>query len=176
MTVAANRRAPGRPIVAPVFVRAGVPGKACVKCLEWRSLEKFAKHESAAGGRRNTCTTCEGRMAYANHREKKIAAVRKYQASHPEKHREHQRAGNRRRHGRKMAGGGVSVAEYRELREMYGGICAYCPNTADTMDHVTPLSRGGLHHVDNLVPACRSCNYEKHASTLAEWRERQSRS
>ena len=37
------------------------------------------------------------------------------------------------------------------------------------MDHVLPLSRGGLHEVNNLVPACRKCNFNKHDKTLEEW-------
>ena len=41
--------------------------------------------------------------------------------------------------------------------------CAYCGATAVHLDHGIPLSRGGLHDIDNLVPACRMCNLHKHA-------------
>ena len=159
----------GKGLVAPVFVRDGVPGKVCVRCLEWRPLEKFAKHATCAGGRRNQCTTCGGRDAYAKHPERMIAAARKYQAEHPEKTREIKRANNRRRHGRKAEGAGVSVAEYREIVAIFDGACAYCGEPADTVDHVIPLSRGGQHDPANLVPACRACNFEKHTKTFDEW-------
>ena len=40
---------------------------------------------------------------------------------------------------------------------------------ADTLDHVTPLSKGGAHVIENLVPACRPCNSSKGDKLLADW-------
>lgn len=49
--------------------------------------------------------------------------------------------------------------------------CAYCNvATADTIDHVIPLIRGGTNREGNLLPACRPCNSSKGARTVAEWR------
>ncbi len=42
-----------------------------------------------------------------------------------------------------------------------GHACQYCGRTADSVDHVVPRSRGGGHHWDNLVAACRRCNGRK---------------
>ena len=43
--------------------------------------------------------------------------------------------------------------------------CQYCGkrlSTSDlTLDHVTPLSRGGRDSWDNVVTACRKCNHQK---------------
>ncbi len=50
--------------------------------------------------------------------------------------------------------------------------CAYCGGRATEIDHVSPISRGGLHTRANLAPACRSCNSSKHSSTVEEWRTR----
>jgi 5-methylcytosine-specific restriction endonuclease McrA len=48
--------------------------------------------------------------------------------------------------------------------------CAYCPDGQyEHMDHVVPLSRGGSHSMDNLVPACGRCNMSKGARLLSEW-------
>lgn len=55
--------------------------------------------------------------------------------------------------------------------EIYVGGRQKDPDTA-TRDHVTPLSRGGTNSKDNLVWACKSCNQEKGASTLEEYRAR----
>ncbi len=151
-----------RQIVAPIFVRDGVEGKACVKCLEWKPLPKFARHATCAGGRRNSCTTCEGRQAYANNPETCKRSVRKYQKSHPEAVREQKRASNRRRHGQKALGRGIKAKEWRAIRAAFDDRCAYCGDPATTMDHVIPLSRGGLHEPENVVPACKPCNFEKH--------------
>ncbi len=165
----------GKAIAAPIFVRDGVPGKACVKCLEWKPLEKFARHESCAGGRRNTCTTCEGRRARSNNPAACLRSVKQYQATHPEAVRLHRQVGHRSRYGRVKRGPGVSVAAYRAILAAYGGCCAYCGEPATTMDHVTPLAQGGLHEPGNVVPACRPCNSRKQNRTPEQWRAAQAR-
>lgn len=60
-----------------------------------------------------------------------------------------------------------------ELHESQGGRCAYCGRgmmpvgTASgawseaTIDHVVPLSRGGLDSAENVVMACLRCNVAK---------------
>ena len=49
------------------------------------------------------------------------------------------------------------------LRDRYR--CQYCnkefPPASLTLDHVTPLSRGGKTQWDNIVTACKSCNAKK---------------
>lgn len=42
-----------------------------------------------------------------------------------------------------------------------GHRCQYCGAHADSIDHVVPRSRGGLHVWDNVVAACRPCNVRK---------------
>ena len=158
------------PIVAPIFVRDGVEGKACTKCLEWKPLPKFARQKTCAGGRRNICTTCSGRLAYARNPERCKQTVRAYQKSHPEVVREQKRASNRRRHGQKAAGRGIKAREWRAIRAAFDDRCAYCGDPATTMDHVVPLSRGGLHEPENVVPACKPCNFEKHNKMPEDFR------
>lgn len=62
------------------------------------------------------------------------------------------------------------------------GRCTYCGvhlNPFDRMapdgfhiDHAIPYSRGGTDDLENLVPACRICNFSKSASTPEEWEAR----
>ena len=40
-------------------------------------------------------------------------------------------------------------------------LCAYCGIKADTIDHVIPRSRGGLHSWENCVASCTRCNHRK---------------
>jgi 5-methylcytosine-specific restriction endonuclease McrA len=49
-----------------------------------------------------------------------------------------------------------------------GRCCAYCGKRADTIDHVVPRSRGGMHTWDNCVAACRTCNSRKADRLLSE--------
>ena len=65
----------------------------------------------------------------------------------------------------------LSVRPTKNLVKKFGNYqCAYCGIYDNlTIDHVIPLSRGGLHTFDNLVPACRNCNEEKGNRTPEEW-------
>jgi 5-methylcytosine-specific restriction endonuclease McrA len=48
------------------------------------------------------------------------------------------------------------------LQRPEGAWCAYCWRPATTVDHVEPRSRGGSSvALDNLVPCCGSCNFDK---------------
>lgn len=38
------------------------------------------------------------------------------------------------------------------------GVCHYCGEFGDTVDHIIPRSQGGTHNIENLVCACRDCN------------------
>ena len=60
----------------------------------------------------------------------------------------------------------------RAVLDRDGHACAYCGVRADTIDHVRPRSRGGLHVWTNVVAACARCNHRKGDRLLAElgWR------
>jgi 5-methylcytosine-specific restriction endonuclease McrA len=49
-----------------------------------------------------------------------------------------------------------------------GHRCQYCGARADSIDHVTPRSKGGEHTWDNVVAACRPCNVRKRDRLLHE--------
>lgn len=55
------------------------------------------------------------------------------------------------------------------------GHCAYCGCEMEyrdmQVDHVIPLRRGGEDVIDNMLPACRSCNHYKHTLTQEEFRK-----
>jgi 5-methylcytosine-specific restriction endonuclease McrA len=55
-----------------------------------------------------------------------------------------------------------------------GHRCGYCGKSANTIDHVTPKSRGGQETWDNLVACCFKCNNIKSDRTPQEmgWRLR----
>jgi 5-methylcytosine-specific restriction endonuclease McrA len=42
-----------------------------------------------------------------------------------------------------------------------GHRCQYCAGPAESIDHVLPRSRGGMHTWDNVVACCRRCNVRK---------------
>ncbi len=67
----------------------------------------------------------------------------------------------------------LSAAQWTALREAWGG-CAYCGATDAALqrDCVLALSRGGRYTLDNIVPACRSCNASKCNAEVTGWLRR----
>ena len=86
------------------------------------------------------------------------------------KARKHQYLG--RKYG---AVGKYTAAEFRSVIALYGGLCAYCgqpPREGYRLeaDHAMPLSRGGTNSIENILPACHSCNTSKSDRTSEEFR------
>ncbi len=48
------------------------------------------------------------------------------------------------------------------------GVCAYCSEMADTVDHVVPRSKGGQHEWTNVVASCKRDNLLKGDRLLSE--------
>lgn len=63
-----------------------------------------------------------------------------------------------------------TVEEWQLLLDFYHNCCAYCGEGAElTQDHVVPLSKGGSHTKDNIVPACKPCNGLKGSRDLDDF-------
>ena len=67
----------------------------------------------------------------------------------------------------------LSDEEWRALKKAWGG-CAYCGVIDKPLqrDCVLALSRGGRYTLDNIVPACRSCNTSKCNDEVTGWLRR----
>ena len=71
----------------------------------------------------------------------------------------------------------ISKKDRMLIYNKFGGHCAYCGIEMEykdmQVDHVIPLegwSKQGSDTLDNMFPACRSCNHYKRARTLEGWR------
>lgn len=60
---------------------------------------------------------------------------------------------------------------WEQVKAFFLQLCAYCGTRKAelTQEHVQPITRGGDHTEENIVPACRSCNCRKSDRTLLEW-------
>lgn len=61
----------------------------------------------------------------------------------------------------------------RSLHHLTGRRCLYCGLPSQSIDHVRPLSHGGLSITKNCVPACLSCNGSKGDGEAFHWYRRQ---
>src|SRR6476646_9546169 len=68
----------------------------------------------------------------------------------------------------------LSDAEWIALQAAWGGGCAYCGATDRPLqrDCVLPISRGGRYTLDNVAPACGSCNSSKCNDEVTGWLRR----
>ena len=67
----------------------------------------------------------------------------------------------------------LSDEQWAALKAAWGG-CAYCGETKKPLqrDCVLALSRGGRYTLENIVPACRSCNTSKCNDEVTGWLRR----
>lgn len=67
----------------------------------------------------------------------------------------------------------LTAEQWADLVAAWEG-CAYCRATdvALQRDCVMPISRGGRYTLENVVPACPSCNASKHSSEVTGWLRR----
>lgn len=103
------------------------------------------------------------RETIRRHREQNLEkiriAVRVWHANNPMK----VRAYRARRRGLLKASSTVPItaAQIESRLDFYGYRCWMCGGPFEHLDHVKPLSKGGMHCAANLRPACGPCNLGK---------------
>lgn len=69
----------------------------------------------------------------------------------------------------------LTKKEREQIYEKCNGHCAYCGCDLDykdmQVDHVIPLRKGGADELNNMLPACGSCNHYKTTFTAEEFRK-----
>ncbi len=96
-----------------------------------------------------------------------VASAKAWAKANPEKANASHAIRQSRRRARKAGNGGnVTSAEWKEQLEVFGHRCAYClaSDVKLQMEHVIPISRGGPHTINNVVPSCGHCNNRKYAN------------
>ena len=89
--------------------------------------------------------------------------------------RQTRRARAQRRRVKRVAASGsdLTEAQWRRILDAWAA-CAYCGGDGAALqrDCVLPISRGGRYTIDNVVPACRSCNASKSNDEVTSWMRR----
>ena len=125
--------------------------KWCTACRGWHEHQAFGRNAARRDGLETSCK--RGRSAvYGSQR---LAASRRWSRTLKARlARAARRAAVR--------GGVVSEADWQKILDAYSGRCAHCRQAeSQSVDHVLPLSRGGTHTADNVVPSCLTCNKKR---------------
>lgn len=113
------------------------------------------------------------RENYARNPSPRLEHNRRWQKKYPDRYLTVCKIAVALRRARKRAGGTtITRLEWLERTALFGGFCAYCDQPATEMDHVIPLSKGGLHEIMNVVPACTACNSSKRNHLPLDWVQR----
>jgi len=126
-----------------------------------------------SGARGQYCCRCwlktdEGRKWQRNR-------VKVFRVSNPEStarntYETNRRRGAFRRAGRRNALVPLTRQQLQQRFSLFGNRCAYCGNSDRvSIDHVMPLSKGGLDEHSNIVPACKTCNSSKNSKDVESW-------
>ena len=121
------------------------------------------------------CTRpCKSRAWKRANKERVSAYNSEWRKRNPEYGRDWKRKNPQRkrayRHARKTSGT-LLERDWRRLCNRYRNKCAYCESAKPlTVDHIIPVTRGGLHTIGNVLPACLSCNSSKGRKFIVEWK------
>lgn len=155
--------------------------KVCVK-EHGQKYRKNNKEKRTAAVKKWSDNNPEKRTAavrkyYKNNKEKVATTMKKWRKNNKEKRAKYQKEWRQdnpdkynsyaaKRRARKLNQSPV-LTEAEQLRmNLYHTICTYLNKTCDTpkwnVDHIQPLSKGGLNHPDNLQILTAKLNMEKH--------------
>jgi len=84
------------------------------------------------------------------------------------------RAARRRKRRMQRVEHDLSEVQWTALKEAWGDCCAYCGASGKPLqrDCVLAISRGGRYTLQNIVPACGSCNTSKCNEEVTAWLRR----
>lgn len=150
--------------------------KPCLTCGRLKRLDEY-NTGNGVGGRSPHCRECQkkayrenpypGRERAKKTREQNPEYMRLWRASNRERVNESDARRKLRLLGQNVGhSADYMAAVCATLREEP---CDYCGGSGGEVDHVVPLTRGGLHHPQNLAPCCRACNSSKGNRLLSEW-------
>ena len=164
--------------------------KTCTKCGEEKPLDEYHKKKSGKYGRNSQCKACvsaytaqwrdanrdhiaasnaanRDRRAewYAANRDRALRLGAEWRAAKP-----HMEWAKRYRIRSKAYGHKPVVESFtrEELIARHGDACYLCGGGWDQLEHVTPVSRGGEHTLENCRPVCEPCNRRAWSEYLRE--------
>lgn len=134
--------------------------KVCTKCAIKKPLEEFNLCLADKGKTYLSpdCNQCSKKTKVYSKTQKRVLDCRRYTAN---------------RHAKKLAAGiGFTNERVHKLMADQKELCVYCKKNIKNkfhVDHIIPISRGGVHDDTNIQLLCPSCNLRKHDKNHEEF-------
>jgi 5-methylcytosine-specific restriction endonuclease McrA len=157
--------------------------KTCARCGERKLAAEFPRRSGRGDGYGSRCKRCRSETYHAwrkaNPRkwaifvERSAKRRRRQLEADPQLVADICRLSRARRVDRREAPGVrlISLDEWLAVRRAFHDLCCYCGSLKNlTIDHLTPVSRGGRTTLGNVAPACRRCNQVKGKLSAEEFR------
>lgn len=163
--------------------------KNCPKCKTEKDLAEFGKDRSRPDGLQRYCKKCccayqskhrydnkeaisaERAAYYRKNRRRVLKRMQDWQQENPGA----VRALSQRRRARLVEAfddGSVTGESVSAVFEAFRCRCVYCGSSGRLQeDHVVSIAAGGPHIIENIVPACQSCNASKNNTPVEVWYE-----
>lgn len=157
--------------------------RKCSKCGVVKILDEFTKNPNCLNGRERKCKECTqksrktpeqiasqrrlGREWYERNKDLTKYRAAQYAKEHPEVIA----ATMHRRRMRAVANGNNDLTS-EQIKNLFQAItsCIYCNSKENlTLEHLTPISRGGQNTLNNVSVSCRPCNNKKRTLTHEEY-------
>lgn len=150
----------------------------CDTCTKLRPISKFGLVSHGENGKkyhRHTCHYCRNSRYYGSKerapasevlKEERRVIINKRNKDWRENNKEKWSVINRLQQHKRRALGAINSTEWIAKVALLKNECQACfktePEVKITIDHITPVSKGGTNHIDNLQPLCMTCNQKKH--------------
>lgn len=94
-----------------------------------------------------------------------------YKRTYKKENREYFRMHNNKRKAlKKKLPNTLSAEQWEMIKNDFNNKCAYCGQALPlAQEHFIPLSKGGEFTINNIIPACVSCNSSKWNNDFFEW-------
>jgi hypothetical protein len=138
------------------LARVRNPDRNAEKCARWRGENPDAwARWSAEHPEYN-------KLRHTNNKERELARGKRW----AEQNRARRADVESKRRAKKIQGQAEEI-DRQTVLDAYGGLCGICGHSVPAdfhLDHMVPLSKGGLHVYGNVQPAHANCNLAKSAN------------
>ena len=155
--------------------------KVCTKCkrILIACEINFDKKKCGKYGLRADCKICKAKHNKQWREENKEKIKEKKKQYYKENPHIKFNASNKRRNKLENQGNGITKEQWLEMMNYFNWCCAYSgeyiggDSEFRTIDHITPLLKGGEHEIWNCIPCYSNYNYQKHTKDMEQWYRQQ---